>query len=119
MHAQSDAGDRRATAAIFIAANGDVVPTCAGARCLALAQTGSHPTGQSTRGMLPKSSRLRRAGTQPNGQLDCSVGVALYRPSGMIAGSHAWPSDVVSATSAYRAGEPAWSEMALATPGGK
>eukprot|EP00964_Phaeocystis_antarctica_P015482 scaffold8560_cov66-Phaeocystis_antarctica.AAC.1 len=47
------------------------------------------------------------------------VGVPLYRPSGMSAGSHAWPSDVVSATSAYRAGEPAWSEMALATPGGK
>ena len=127
-HAQNDARDRRASAAISVAvaANGDVVPTCAaGARCLALAQTGSHPTGQSTRGMLPKSSRLRRAGTQPTGQLGCSegvgevVGTALYRPSGMIAGSHAWPSDVVSATSAYRAGEPAWSEMALATPGGK
>lgn len=67
--------------------------------------------------MTPKSSRLRRAGTQPNGQLGEVAGVPLYRPSGMIAGSHAWPSDVVSATSAYSAGEPAWSEMALATPG--
>ena len=46
------------------------------------------------------------------------VGVPVYRPSGMIAGNHAWPTDVVSATSAYRSGEPAWSEMALATPGG-
>ena len=87
------------------------------ARCFALAHTGSHPTGQSTRGVTPKSSRLRRAGTQPNGQLGEVAGVPLYRPSGMIAGSHVWPSDVVSATSAYSAGEPAWSEMALATPG--
>ena len=171
---------------------------------VALAHIGSHPTGQSTRGRLPKSSRLRRAGIQPNERplaaeeqrepsraaqestehradpcapraatllrgrghtaeraaaricrrrpsapsrantspltpagcaaagdaSSCSrpvcsegegegVGVPLYRPSGMSAGSHAWPSDVVSATSAYKAGEPAWSEMALATPGSK
>ena len=57
--------------------------------------------------------------THGDGGGDAATIGGLYRPSGMVAGSHAWPSEVVSATSAYRAGEPSWSEMALATPGGK
>ena len=81
---------------------------------------GSQPSGH---GIDAKRRRRRReAGLQLAGHAALGgipVGVPLYRPSGMIAGSHAWPTDVVSATSAYRAGEPSWSEMALATPGGK